>query len=54
MRISDDGAGFDPETVERGNGLSNLRTRAEQIDGQLALRSAPGEGTSISLSVNIT
>ncbi|RMH95858.1 MAG: hypothetical protein D6681_12860 [Calditrichaeota bacterium] len=54
LNISDDGIGFDLETVETGNGLSNLRSRAEQINGQLTIQSVPGRGTSVSLSVNIT
>ena len=36
-----------------GFGLSNMRTRASQIDGQLDIDTAAGHGTSIILTVPI-
>jgi len=50
MQITDDGKGFDPATVQRGNGLGNMQARAQQLDGQLSIKSAPGQGTHIRLS----
>jgi signal transduction histidine kinase len=47
FEISDDGHGFDAETIERGSGLQNMVDRVEAVGGQLAIRSAPGEGTRI-------
>lgn len=44
--VRDDGVGFD-ERVETGQGLENMRRRAEAIDGTLRVRSAPGRGTSL-------
>jgi signal transduction histidine kinase len=32
--IVDDGAGFDPEAVRRGHGLTNIVTRAETLGGR--------------------
>jgi two-component sensor histidine kinase len=47
--IADDGRGFDPETVKKGNGLSNMHKRAEQLNGNLQILSSPEKGTSIHL-----
>ncbi len=52
LRIQDDGAGFDPRTVERGGmGLRNMKERALQINGKLNLLSKPGQGTKIVITV---
>jgi signal transduction histidine kinase len=45
--VEDDGAGFDPEHVGRGVGLTNMRDRLGAIGGQLEVESAPGRGTRI-------
>lgn len=47
--IEDDGCGFNPE--RRGLGLTGMRERAELIGGELAIASAPGDGTSVILRV---
>lgn len=44
--VVDDGVGFD-ETMPSGQGIANMRMRAEAIDGQLTLRSEAGRGTAI-------
>jgi signal transduction histidine kinase len=49
--ISDDGAGFEPSSVPKGNGLTNMRRRAAGLGGELDLRSDPGHGTVLTLSV---
>ena len=52
LRIQDDGAGFDPRTVDRGGmGLRNMKERALQIDGKLNILSKPGQGTKIVITV---
>lgn len=40
--IVDDGLGFNLETARRGNGLTNMRVRAEELNGTLSLTSADG------------
>jgi signal transduction histidine kinase len=45
--VRDDGVGFDGDASDDGQGLENMRLRAEAIDGRLSLRSAPGRGTRI-------
>lgn len=49
MEISDNGKGFDPATIKRGNGLNNLEKRAKEIGGQIEIKSQPGKGTCINL-----
>ena len=45
VSVSDDGVGFDGADAAAGQGLKNMRLRAETIDGGFALRSRPGRGT---------
>ena len=50
--VSDDGAGFDPAAPGNpaGRGLSNLRQRASQLGGTLAVDAARGRGTRLSVA----
>jgi signal transduction histidine kinase len=52
--ISDNGKGFEPTSVKKGNGLLNMRQRAADINGIFSLKSSPGHGTIISLTCKIT
>lgn len=47
--ITDDGKGFEPDSIARGNGLSNMQYRADQIAYILQLRSTIGMGTVVEL-----
>jgi signal transduction histidine kinase len=47
MRVADDGDGFDPAAVLEGMGLSNMRERIRTLGGELTIRSAPGQGTTV-------
>ncbi len=47
VRVRDDGIGFDEETTTKGQGLENMKLRADAIQGELSLNSAPGRGTAI-------
>jgi len=49
MTIRDDGNGFDPDSVLRGNGLTNMQQRAEGIKARFNLESIPGKGTIVEL-----
>jgi signal transduction histidine kinase len=51
LEVDDDGRGFDPERVERGQGLGNLSARAASLGGELQVRSSPAEGTTVSVTV---
>ncbi|MCA9716853.1 MAG: ATP-binding protein [Myxococcales bacterium] len=48
LEIRDDGIGFDP-TTKSGFGLASMRERAELLGADLAIESAPGEGTTVTL-----
>jgi signal transduction histidine kinase len=46
--VADDGRGFDPAAVPSGHmGLHIMSERLERVGGGFAVRSAPGEGTTI-------
>ena len=47
VTIRDDGDGFDGEEAGAGQGLKNMRARAESIEGGFSLRSVPGRGTAL-------
>lgn len=52
--ISDDGVGFDPADLESKGavGLSNVRFRLQyMVGGQLQIESAPGQGTTVTISI---
>jgi signal transduction histidine kinase len=51
MIISDDGRGFEPQSVDLLNrfGLQGIRERAEMLGGDLEVASRPGQGTTIHL-----
>ena len=51
MIVADNGIGFDPHTVREGNGILNMKKRAEDIHAQLTLNSAPAKGVIIKLVV---
>lgn len=52
LRIRDDGRGFDTAGVPRGRyGLLGLRERARLLGGSLVLRSRPGAGTTVSVTI---
>jgi signal transduction histidine kinase len=45
--VEDDGAGFDPQSSERGAGLANLAQRVAAIGGTLQIEAVPGRGTRV-------
>lgn len=52
LRVEDDGAGFDPAAAPPGRfGLIGMSERARLLGGTLAVRSAPGGGTAIDVTV---
>lgn len=52
LRIKDDGQGFNnlEEEFREGNGLRNLRMRAQNLGARIKVKSALGEGTRIKLT----
>ena len=51
--LTDNGRGFDPDRINRGNGLVNLQRRAEDAGGRFTIESSPGKGTRIQVSLPI-
>ncbi|MFQ3575101.1 MAG: hypothetical protein SNJ77_01575 [Cytophagales bacterium] len=52
LKIQDDGLGFETETLERINGMNNMKERAKYIGAYLEIDSSVGKGTSIVLDIN--
>jgi ligand-binding sensor domain-containing protein/two-component sensor histidine kinase len=53
MLIEDDGKGFDTKIADSGNGLTNMKKRAESLKGRLEIKSAPGKGTRVIMEVPV-
>jgi len=53
MVVKDDGVGFEPDALSDtgGIGLISIRERVEKIGGKLDILTAPGQGTTIQVSV---
>ena len=51
--VSDDGAGYDPRRTPMGSGQRNMADRLAALGGQLKVRSAPGQGTTIAAHLPI-
>jgi signal transduction histidine kinase len=51
MTIEDDGVGFDPATVARGHGLTNVEARAHRLGGELHILPRRPRGTVHTLSI---
>jgi signal transduction histidine kinase/ligand-binding sensor domain-containing protein len=54
LEIRDNGRGFDPDSPTDGHGLTSLRSRAAALGGSLAIVSAPGAGTILTLEAPVT
>ena len=54
LLVQDNGRGFDAESISRGHGLSNMRSRAERLGATLRCTSGPGQGTRIVLTMPAT
>lgn len=55
LTVEDNGKGFDPDKSvnSRGLGLSNIKARAELLEGDMDIDSTPGMGTSVSLQCQV-
>ncbi|WP_327655039.1 GAF domain-containing sensor histidine kinase [Streptomyces sp. NBC_00483] len=54
LRVTDDGAGFDPKAIRsagRHLGLVSMRDRSSGVGGRLTVESEPGKGTTIEMEV---
>lgn len=53
LHITDSGRGFSLQPAEGGLGLVSMRERVHFVGGQMAVRSMPGQGTRIDVSVPV-
>jgi signal transduction histidine kinase len=51
--VSDDGAGYDARHTPMGSGLRNMADRLAALGGRLQIRSAPGQGTTITAQLPV-
>ncbi|MBB1283747.1 PAS domain S-box protein [Flavisolibacter sp. BT320] len=49
LKISDNGKGFDTAAKRAGIGITNMRTRAENLNGTFSLKSEPGKGCELEI-----
>ena len=53
VRVEDDGRGFEGEDNAGGQGLRNMRRRADAIEGGFQLLTAPGHGTALEVILRV-
>lgn len=53
IRIIDNGKGFVTDTSNSGNGLKNLKSRAEALGGMLIVRSEPKKGSEVQFEIDL-
>ncbi len=53
LRVADNGRGFDPESVSKGNGLRNIRLRTSNLGGRVEIKQAVPHGTVIEVAVHL-
>ncbi|MEJ7701204.1 MAG: ATP-binding protein [Pyrinomonadaceae bacterium] len=51
LEITDDGRGFDASGESRGNGLANMKSRAEKLSGKFEIVSEIGKGTTVKVRI---
>ncbi|NJX16789.1 tetratricopeptide repeat-containing sensor histidine kinase [Tamlana crocina] len=49
FKVTDNGKGFEKESAKSGNGLNNMKKRADEIDAHFEIESKPGNGTVLTL-----
>ena len=53
LTVQDNGGGFDEKTVNRGNGLNNIRNRVASCKGRFDIISTPGKGTEAVIEIAV-
>jgi ligand-binding sensor domain-containing protein/two-component sensor histidine kinase len=54
LTVRDNGKGFNMDAVSSGNGIYNMRQRAQKMNGDLDIKSKVNEGTTVTLNFRIT
>jgi ligand-binding sensor domain-containing protein/signal transduction histidine kinase len=52
IMVQDDGIGFDTKGKSRGQGLGNMRRRAQALGEHVTIESCPGKGTTVRLKLH--
>ena len=55
ITVEDDGTGFDKSSLveSTGSGMKNIQYRVDYLNGKLEIDTAPGEGTSVYITLNV-
>jgi len=53
LELTDDGQGFDPAMPRSGSGLNGMVERVQLLRGNLTIKSVPGQGTQIQVTIPI-
>jgi len=53
ISITDNGKGFDTETVNEGYGMRSMHARAEKLKAELNVRGGEGSGTSVTVKIKL-
>ena len=53
LLIKDNGIGFDSSKKSDGLGLANMRTRVEEMNGDIEISASVGKGVSIQIGIPI-
>ncbi|HXF83259.1 MAG TPA: ATP-binding protein [bacterium] len=53
IAVTDNGCGFDPAAPSSGLGLRTMAERARRLGGSLVIHSAPGQGTTVEVTVPV-
>ena len=51
FKVSDNGKGFNLETIKKGNGLNNMQKRIHDIGGEFSITSNETDGTQIHIKI---
>jgi signal transduction histidine kinase len=51
--VEDDGVGFNVDEADNGNGMGNMRKRADALRGRFQVQSKPGEGSKVTLNIPV-
>lgn len=51
LTVQDNGKGFNPENIQSGSGLKNIRTRISVYNGKMNIYSSPENGTEVTIEI---
>src|SRR5258708_4961485 len=54
LQVCDDGRGYDPSHQRVGIGISGMRERVALLGGKISIRSEPGQGTKVEVSLPVS